>query len=208
MRPHGFPIVAAFTAAFALTPTVAAFAHEVRKVGQLEVVVGWDVEPAIAGFQNAVGISVDGPGAEDAELEVTVVFGEGEETTDPLPLEPAFDEPISYTATIIPTRPGEYTFEIVGDVGGESFDESFTSGDDTFDSVRNPADLEFPVQDPTRGELAEGLERLSDRVEGSAGTAEVEPSSDTLARWLAVAAVALAVVAIVASRRRTGTGRS
>ena len=200
-------MLTAVVGAIALAPTWA-LAHETRKVGKLQTVVGWDVEPSIAGFQNAVGISLEGPGADQAELEVTVIFGDGE-TTEPLPLEPAFDDPTYYTATLIPTRPGEYTFEIFGDVAGQSFDESYTSGENTFDSPRNPADLEFPVKDPTRGELAEGLERLSDRVEGSAGDeSEDAATSDTMARSLAVAAVALAVVALVAARRRPGTGRN
>ena len=207
MRPLRFLFIGVVATLFALSAATA-FAHENRKVGRLTAVVGWDVEPAIAGFQNAVGISLEGPGAESAELEVTVIFGDGE-TTEPLPLEPAFDDPTYYTATIIPTRPGEYTFEIFGDVGGDSFDESFTSGEDTFDDVRNPSDLEFPIKDPTRGELAEGLERVSDRIEGATGAGSEDGTpSDTMARSLAVAAVALAVVALLAARRRSGTGRS
>lgn len=181
-----------------------AAAHERRQVGPLEVVVGWAEEPAIAGFQNAVQVSLDGRGADAAELDVVVVFGDGEASTAALPLEPGFDDPTEYRATIVPTRPGSYTFEVSGEVGGDPFDESFSSGADTFDDVRNPTDLEFPAQDPTRGELAQAVERLTERVEPEPVEAETAPS-DILARWVAGAALALAVLALVAGRRRGGS---
>ena len=171
-----------------------AFAHERRRIGDLEVVVGWADEPALAGYTNAVQFSVEGPGAEEGELEVTVVFGEGVRG-QPLPLEPAFDNPSEYLAPIIPTRPGTYTFEISGSVGAQAIDETFTSSENTFDDVRNPAELEFPEQDPTRGELAERLERLSQR-ETTGG------ASDGLARLLGGAALILALVAVAFALRR------
>ena len=203
MRPLRF-IPLAVVIAVALTAP--ALAHESRRVGAVEVVVGWDDEPAIAGFRNAVGISVSGPGEDAATLEVVVVFGADGAETPPLPLEPAFDDPTYYTAPIIPTRPGTYTYRITGSIDGKAFEEEFTSGQDTFDDVRNPADLEFPVQDPTRGELAEGLERLSGRV--PAGDTTEAASSDSLARWLAAGGLLLALVALIASLRRRQVPRS
>jgi hypothetical protein len=187
-----------------LTLASPALAHEVRQVGAVEVVVGWDDEPAIAGFRNAVGVTLSGPGEDAAAFEVVVVFGDGAETPA-LPLEPAFDDPTHYSAPIIPTRPGTYTFRISGDIDGEPFGEEFTSGQDTFDDVRNPADLEFPVQDPTRGELAESLERLSGRV--PADDAE-EAAGISGATWLAGAALLVAVVALIASLRRSSSSRA
>ena len=179
-----------------------AFAHERRQIGDLEVVVGWADEPALAGYTNAVQFSVEGPGAEEGDLEVTVVFGEGVRG-QPLPLEPAFDNPSEYLAPIIPTRPGTYTFEITGSVGGQAIDETFTSSENTFDDVRNPAELEFPEQDPTRGELAERLERLSQREPAGGGG-----SPDGLARLLGGAALILALVAVAfAVRRGTSSTR-
>ena len=179
-----------------------ALAHEHRRIGDIEVVVGWADEPALAGYTNAVQFIVEGPGAEEGDLEVTVAFGEGVRG-QPVPLEPAFDNPSEYLAPIIPTRPGTYTFEISGTVGSQAIDETFTSSENTFDNVRNPAELEFPEQDPTRGELAERLERLSQRE-----TTGGEGSSDGLARLLAGAALILALVAVaLAARRRTSATR-
>jgi hypothetical protein len=136
---------------------------------------------------------------------VVVVFGADGAETSPLPLEPAFDDPTHYSAPIIPTRPGTYTFRIAGDIDGEPFDEEFTSGEATFDDVRNPADLEFPVQDPTRGELAESIERLSGRIPSD--DAE-EADGSASATWLSGGALILAAIALIASLRRSSTPRA
>ena len=75
----------------------------------------------------------------------------------------------------------------------------FTSGPDTFNDIQNPTDAEFPEQDPSRGELAEAVERVTDRVENQ--TSE-EESGDPLALWIAVGAAVLSLIAIVLAARR------
>ena len=194
-------------------------AHEHRVVAGYSMVVGWGDEPTYAGFKNSAQVFVnepgeggeeEGPPVEDAELEVEILFGgeDAEESIGPLPVEPAFDSPGEYLATVVPTRPGQYTFHITGTLGGEEIDEFFTSGPDTFSEVADPADVEFPIQDPTRGELAQGLQ--SQEAELRAAVAEAEDAADS-ARLLAIVAMALGVIGLLAAatafaRRRRPAG--
>jgi hypothetical protein len=187
-----------------MATTTPAQAHEHRVVAGHSMVVGWGDEPTFAGFKNAVQVFVnehgtggeeEGPPVEDAELEVEVLFG-GEDATEsigPMTLEPAFDSPGEYLATIVPTRPGQYTFHITGTLGGEEVDEFFTSGPETFSEVADPADVEFPVQDPTRGDLAASVQELQ------AATVAVEEAQEAAdsARLLAIIGIAVGVIGLV-----------
>jgi hypothetical protein len=191
-------------------PTLSADAHEEREVGDLTFVVGWASEPAFAGFGNEVQVIVSETQGEqpveDGELEAEVIFGEPEsDTRTTVTLDPAFDTPNEYLGYIIPTRPGTYSFHVTGTVGGETIDETFTSGEETFDDVNNPADAEFPEQDPTRGEIAERLDRLDARLQGAAGQPAEEDSGDPLALWISIGAGVVALIALILSLRRRPT---
>src|SRR5579884_1842387 len=131
-----------------LSPGVA-LAHEQRKVGAVQFTVGWQHEPAYAGAENAVqlflkdaaGKSIDDLG-DPPSLQVQVITGS--QTSDPLTLQPSFDEDTGlgthgeFDAPIIPTRPGQYTFHFTGTVNGQKIDEKFTSSDQTFAPVTEP----------------------------------------------------------------------
>jgi hypothetical protein len=207
-KPRGrigrFILIATVAALAAGLPLNVAFAHEVREVGDLTLVVGWSGEPAFAGFGNEVQVIVtetqgERP-VEDGELEAEVIFGDPEsDTRTMVTLDPAFDTPNEYLGYIIPTRPGTYSFHVTGTVGGQDIDEMFTSGPDTFNDVQNPADAEFPAQDPSRGELAEAVERVTERVENQASE---EESGDPVALWISIGAAVLALIAIVLAARR------
>lgn len=193
-------VALAIVGAASLLLATPAASHEVRRVGDLEMVVGWLEEPSYAGFKNGIDVFISrrGEPVEDAELTVTVTFGEpgSGASTEPLPLEAAFGEAGAYDTSIIPTRPGTYTFQISGTVAGRQIDETFTSGPE-FDDVRNPADAQFPERDPTAGEIAQRLDQIDARLAESGG------GSSTLALIIAAVAVVLALGAIgLALRRR------
>jgi hypothetical protein len=159
-------------------------------------------------------------------LDVEVSFGE---ETMALELEPnfvvgEFGEPGDYRAWFIPTRAGQYAFHFTGAIDGEDIDETFTSGPDTFSDVTDPAEIEFPVQDPTTGELAERIDQESERIVAASATADearaaadqasadLEQASDDASSAQTMAVVGLvvgalglivAVVAIVMGRRKT-----
>jgi hypothetical protein len=160
--------VATLATATLLAP--AATAHEDRSQGDIEMVVGFGTEPAYAGQPNSVQLVLlhDGEPVVDLgdTLDVEVSFGD---ETMALPLEPnfavgAFGEPGDYRAWFIPTRPGQYTFHFSGTIEGEEVDETFTSGPRTFSDVNNPAEIQFPVRDPSNGELAERIDREVPRL--------------------------------------------
>jgi hypothetical protein len=201
--------------------TMSASAHEHRVVAGHSMVVGWLDEPTYAGFKNGVQVFLNEPprkgeeeGApvDDASLEVEVLFGaeDAEESVGPLPLEPAFGRPSEYNATVIPTRPGQYTFHITGTIDDQDVDEFFTSGPNTFSEVGDPAEVEFPVQDPSRGQLAEAVQGAQDQADELRSTVEdVQEAADT-ARLLAILGLVVGVIGLVIAgaafaRRRPAT---
>lgn len=202
-----------------------AAAHEGRHVGDLEMVVGFGEEPAFAGQPNSVEILLFQHGGEpiiDLGDTLSATVGFGDQSTD-LSVEPFFEvgefgTPGDYRAWFIPTRAGQYSFHLTGTIHGTKIDETFTSGPKTFEDVVNPADSEFPVQDPTNGELAERIDREIPRLESSiseARTAVDRSVASALddasgARTIAIVGVALgalgliaAIAAITMSRRTT-----
>ena len=178
-------------------------AHTSRVVGAYTMTVGWKVEPTYVGVQNAVQLFVhDAKGAPLDDigngLKVVVVFSSKQ--SPPLGLEPSFDPDTGlgthgeFDAAIIPTEPGDYTFHFTGAINGQSVDQSFSSGPDTFDTVAAPTAIEFPSQDPTAGALATSISRINPRVAAAAVAARDAHSSSTTALSLAVVALAVAVV--------------
>ncbi len=220
MRRIGITIIAAAAASLAAVPFATwAAAHEGRSVDDLEMVVGFGTEPAYAGYPNGVQLILshrDGGPVTDlrsGDLGVEVKFGDATKEVD---LEPFFEvgefgEPGDYRAWFVPTRPGAYTFTFSGRVDGQQVNESFTSGPDTFSEVANPAAEEFPVQDPTNGELAERIDREVPRLTGQIAAA-TQAAEDDAGAATTVAVVAIVVGAIglilgavaVASARKRG----
>jgi hypothetical protein len=217
------PVVAAtLTGLLMVLLAPAALAHEPRQQGHLEMVVGFGTEPAYAGQPNSVQLILahDGQPVVDLGDTLAVEVSFGDETME-LPIEPffavgAFGEPGDYRAWFIPTRPGEYAFHFTGTIDGEEVDETFTSGPNTFSDVNDPADIQFPVQDPTTGELAERIERevprLASAIEdaGVEAAAQAKLASDvSSARMFGViglivggVGLIVAVAALVLSRRK------
>lgn len=212
-------VVAACAGVLVVAVVAPASAHQHRHVTGFETAVGWLEEPAYAGFRNAVYIRIErevgGAAAggehshtdgntrpvEKASLQVEVLFGDETSTdkTEPMPLEPAFDEPGVFTAFIIPTRPGTYTFHIFGTVGNKAFDEFYTSGEaganpdseGTYNDVREPKEAQFPQQDPSAADLDSEVDAAivaANDADGKAGTATI----------LAIIAIIVAVLSGIA----------
>jgi hypothetical protein len=151
-----------------------ALAHEERDVGKYSFAVGFGQEPAYAGIPNSVQLLLsDASGKPVTELldELNVEVGFGDQTAT-YPIEPDFEvgefgTPGDYRGWFIPTRVGRYSFHFTGSVNGQKVDETFTSGPQTFDDVEDPTSVEFPVQDPTVGELADRIGREVPRLDNS-----------------------------------------
>src|SRR5205823_1317957 len=112
-------------------------------------------------------------------LKVEVIFSG--QKSDQLALNGAFDPDSGegthgeYDASIIPTRPGDYTFHFIGTINGQKVDDQFTSSDSTFDPAKDPASAQFPAKDPTSAALADSVSRLQPRVDQA--TAAVKTAS-------------------------------
>jgi len=195
-----------------------AVAHEARSVGHIEMEVGWGTEPAYAGETNSVQVLLNHDGQPVTDLgdtlKVEVSFGD---KTQEFPLEPNFEAgegtPGDYRAWLIPTRSGTYAFHLSGTVDGERLNETFTSGPKTFDDLTDPRSVQFPVQDPSTGELAARIERETPRLNDAIDQANTsaQNASDDASKALSFAivglvvgavGVAVAAVALVGSRRR------
>jgi hypothetical protein len=206
------PALLAFGAAPAL-------AHEDRDVGKWTFVVGFGQEPAYAGIPNSVQLLLfDASGRPVVDLGDTLdaEVGFGDQTAT-YPVEPYFEvgefgTPGDYRAWFIPTRAGQYSFHFTGTVEGQKIDETFTSGPKTFDGVQDATAVEFPVQDPTVGELSERIAREVPRLETSIRSVQADAmaasedasSASTLALVaivLGVLGLGIGVFALVRSRR-------
>jgi hypothetical protein len=218
-RTMRLPFAAALAVMLVVLAAAPALAHEERKVGDFDFAVGFGAEPAYAGEVNSVQLLLSKNGQPVVDLgdtlEVEVTFGDQTQT---FPLAPFFEEGEfgilgDYRAWFIPTRPGQYTFHFSGTIDGQDVDESFTSGPTTFDDVETPQSVEFPVQDPTLGELADRIDRVEPRLASAIGdvqadvqtTADDASSAKTLGLiGLIVGAIGLivAIVALVTSRRK------
>jgi hypothetical protein len=207
------------SALFALGSATTASAHEEVSLGPVDFEIGFHNEPAYAGFQNAVFLSIhhaDGKPVLNAADTLKVQVGFGSQTTD-VPLEPNFDadqggEPGQYLANFIPTRPGPYTFHLSGSIAGQHIDRRFTSSSSTFDAVADPTSVEFPAKDPTLGQVAERLDREFPRINQAIAEArDAAESSAKTAKTLAIVALAVGAVGLafgvigLSRARRAGT---
>jgi len=193
----------------------AASAHEQRTVGSVHMTVGWAEEPTYVGFRNAVQLFLKDAASKPVldvgdALKVQVIFGD--QKTSLLPLDPSFDPDTGlgtrgeFDASIIPTRPGNYTFRFVGSVGNQKIDQSFTSSSTTFNPVEDASGIQFPVKEPSIAEVAGLVDRLGTRVDASAAAARDATTAAAQARNLGIAGIVVGLVGVIvgvgAGRRR------
>lgn len=153
---------AALVAALALlllSGTSTASAHERRTVaGKYVFVVGFLNEPALVEEPNGIDLRVTNAQTNEPveglekTLKAEIIVGDQKKTVD---LRARFGQKGAYTADIIPTKAGTWAFRFFGTVEGTPVDERFESGPGRFNDVQPKSDLQFPVQLPTLGELAQ-----------------------------------------------------
>lgn len=234
MRRHALRGCVLALAGVALIPAAPASADETRTVGKFRLQSGWNIEPAYTGVPNGIKLVIKtlaGAPVTDLgdTLKAQLVFGD--ERGEEMPLVPAFtvaeaaeeepghvDEPGAHTepavtgvagqyttSTVIPTRPGQYTFRFVGSIRGQKVDQSFTT---PVDQVRDAAAVEFPAKDPSRSQISERVTRLDTRLTAVRRDAD----GVGLARILGIVGIALGGIALVLqltrrpARAKPGTG--
>jgi hypothetical protein len=199
--------VSLVVAAFTVLNAAPASAHEVRTVGAYQMTVGWEVEPAYVGQTNSVELFVHdakGNALDDIGPNgLTVAVTTGTQTSAPLPMVGAFDPDTGlglhgqYLASIIPTAPGDYTFHFTGDINGQKIDEKFTSSPTTFNTVDDPAAVEFPAKPPTVSALATSISQLTPRVSTAAASATSAKNSASSAKTVGILGLVVGVIALI-----------
>jgi hypothetical protein len=208
----------AATLAGLLIPLLAgpAAAHEETAVGKYHFVVGFGDEPAYAGEKNSVQLILadtnDKPVTDLGNtLKVAVTTGSAEPLD--LAMEPFFEvgefgTPGDYRAFFIPTAPGSYSFHFTGTIKGQKVDKTFKSGPQSFSDIEDPAQVQYPVQQPTGGQLATRADREAARV-NAALTAERDQAMDDAAsaRTLAIIGLVVGILGLVAGGVALARGR-
>jgi opacity protein-like surface antigen len=195
----------------------AAAAHEEHKVDKYTVEVGFGTEPAYAGVINSVQLIITNNGKPVTDAKgLKVAVSTGDSQPKQMALEPYFSDefgtPGDYRAFFIPTTPGAYTFKVTGTLGGRKVDQSYTSGKDGFDEVTDPAEVQYPVQQPSGSQLTSRLDRETTRL-NAALAAQRAAADDEVAGARRLATIGLVVgalgllaavgVGVLALRRRS-----
>lgn len=189
-----FALVLAAAAVLMTSSAGGASAHEERTVGEYEVEVGFNEEPALANQLNGVFLSVMKEGVPveglDETLKVELIVG-GAAANKELGFEAIEEEPGAYVAAFLPTVAGDYTFRIFGEIEGTAIDESFESGPGRFDSVESLDEVAFPE---VPADLTDSVQELQEKVDSLDSS-----GSDSTARTLGV-------IGIVAGLAGLGVG--
>ena len=128
-----------------------AYAHGQTVVGDYELEIGFHNEPVIVGQPNGLDLFVTNKKTGEKvnnlenDLQAEVIFGASKHTYK---LEPQDGVDGAYTAFIIPTQLGDYTWHIFGKIADTPVDVSMTSAPDTFGSVETASTYLFPAVDP------------------------------------------------------------
>ncbi len=143
-------ITAALVLVLCLIASVSAYAHGQTEVGDYELEIGFHNEPAYLNQPNGLDLFVTNTktgemvnGLEDT-LQAEIIFGSSKKS---LTIEPQ-EEDGAYTAFVVPTQTGDYTWHIFGTIEDTPVDVSMTSSPDTFGSVELLSDYEFPASAP------------------------------------------------------------
>jgi len=210
MRRRLLAAVVAATLAGLLVPLLAApaSAHEERTVGKYHFVVGFGDEPTYAGEKNSVILLLsDANDKPVTDLTDTLKVAVSTGTAEPLNLsmEPNFEvgefgTPGDYRAWFIPTTPGAYSFHFTGSIKGQRVDQTFKSGPTTFDEAKDPAEIQYPVKQPTGGQLATRADRETTRINAALAAERDQAKSDAAsARTLAIIGLVVGTLGLVAA---------
>jgi hypothetical protein len=128
----------------------AAAAHGQTEVGDYELEIGFHNEPAYLYQPNGLDLFVTNTKTDERvngladTLQAEIIYGSSKKT---LNLEPQ-EEDGAYTAYVVPTELGDYTWHIFGKIEDTPVDVSMTSSPDTFGSVEPLSDYAFPASKP------------------------------------------------------------
>jgi hypothetical protein len=148
-------IVLVALAVFLVFP-LTALAHGQTSVGDYDLEIGFHNEPVYQGQPNALDFFVTNSktgervNGLEGGLHAEIIFGSYKRE---LTVEPQGEVDGAYTAYVIPTEVGDYTWHIWGDIQGTPLDVSMTSSPDTFGSAISTTSMDFPGTEPLPADL-------------------------------------------------------
>jgi len=197
------------TASLVLVTAAPVAAHSIQHAGPYTMAIGWKSEPTFTGVVNAVQVIVtDASGKPVDDLgpdDLKVVVSTNGQNSDSLSFDPSYDADTGlgthgeYDAPIMPTAPGDYTFHLTGTIHDQKVDVTVTSGDETFDTVQDPTDIQFPTKLPTVTDLTTRVTQIDDRVTALQGSGSNGQSAIDAANAAAASATAAAASASTAA---------
>lgn len=133
-------------------------AHGHTTVGDYSLVIGFHNEPAYQGEPNGFDLFVTNTKTNAkvtglaSTLKAEIIFGDSKKT---LKVEPQWGQEGTYTAYVLPTKAGDYTWHIFGTIEKTPVDVTMTSSPSTFGAVQSKSVVTFPSAEPSALELAE-----------------------------------------------------
>lgn len=128
------------------------YGHKTVNVEQYEIEVGWQIEPPIVGFRNAITYEINEIESESVKAGVTNAFKNLEATVKFGGITKILDinsdpRPGHYFSDIIPTRTGTIEIDLQGEINGVPVDISIQIED-----VESTAVLDFPPSTSSSGQ--------------------------------------------------------
>lgn len=159
------PLVVAAVGLWGATGT--ALAHGHITVGDYELVIGFHGEPAYQDEPNGLDLFVTDTKTGEkvnglaSTLNAEIIYGSSKKAVQ---LKPQFGVDGAYTAYVLPTEAGNYTWHIFGTIKTTPVDVKMTSGPNTFSAVQPKSNVAFPSALPSPSQLQQqigGVNRLA-----------------------------------------------
>jgi hypothetical protein len=122
-------------------------AHGKTTVGDYDLEIGFHNEPVVIGMPNSLDLFVTNSKTGEkvnnlqGALKAELIFGASKKS---FKLEPQEGQDGAYTAYVIPSATGDYTWHITGKINDTPVDVSMTSSPDTFNSAEDASVYAFP----------------------------------------------------------------
>lgn len=189
------------------------YAHKIEVIGDYKIEVGWDQEPPVIGFRNAIVYEISESSSEGVKSGVINAFKNLQVTIKSGGLSKVLDidsdpRPGHYFSKIIPTKTGSMVIDLKGDINDISVDIEIPVED-----VESTAVLDFPPKGtagpsdltPLKNALSSLQKDVSDikskvgGVDTSAGEFNVEAAYNIAVFGLSLGAagVILAIIAMI-----------
>lgn len=135
-------------------PTASAHGH--TTVGDYDLVIGFHNEPAYQDQPNGLDLFVTNAKTGEkvnglaSTLKAELIYG-GQ--VKPLTVKPQYGKDGAYTAYVVPTAAGNYTWHIFGTINGTPADVRMESSPKTFGAVEAASSVSFPATQPSVADL-------------------------------------------------------